>query len=258
MAVPVGGIVWRCAHKRVYERFLSTPFSSMTMRFNGNPSTSNASPADPIGGIGIKRHALVHHFYRRSECRRRPSKMRYALRRPRGVPRAETAERDRSPLRFEHSRLGCASIGCGLRLDSACARLRGRSPRDRSSPNRASRLAPSRCRCRRRPCRHRQVGVGRPVKCKQPVAGRNRDGIGVPIEKSCEKIWPSPVLSMTRRTTRRGRRVEVRGVFEVCVHGRVGLRPELRHQLGIVRRQPCQLSGKIDRAFQTRVVEHIG
>ena len=51
MFVPVGGTFCFCAQKRVYERFLSTPFSIQTMRFIGKPSTSNGI-ASRSGSVG--------------------------------------------------------------------------------------------------------------------------------------------------------------------------------------------------------------
>ena len=122
MVVPVGCIFCCCAQNRVYERFLSTPFSIQTVRFSGKPSTSNGiASRSGSAGSEIERHALVHDFLADPRAAARLRKCAAAFV---GGARVQRAREQRNEivhrLRLEHGRHGpCRRSACGLRLDSA-------------------------------------------------------------------------------------------------------------------------------------------
>ena len=114
-----------------------------------------------------------------------------------------------------------------------------------------------------RPRRHRVVRVGRTVIREETFARRHCRRARVRLEKSgCEDLagrFTGRRRGGHRAANRRGPRfrIEIGGALDVGIDALIRLRAELRHQLGIFRRQPCELHRQIDRALQRRIVDHV-
>ncbi len=99
---------------------------------------------------------------------------------------------------------------------------------------------------------------------KEAPARRDRGHVGVGLEIAGREN------GARRLPCRRGRidraldggiahfGVEVGRAVHERTDRRIGLRPELRHQLRVLRRETRQRDRQVDGAFQRRIVEHVG
>ena len=211
-----------------------------------------------IGRIGVERHALVHHLLADAGA---AARLRERASPFVGVARVERRRQQRHEvvhrLRLEHRRV---EAGLDRLRVAAGHRLLRRDAADRrridARPSRARPRWPSRCRCRpafaRSPRSSASVRAvireearrSSPRPSTRALASRN------PALKICPAGLPGGVGGLDG-AAHRGRarlRIEVGGAVDERGDGRVGLRAELRHQLGILGRQPRQSRRQVHRA----------
>jgi hypothetical protein len=246
--VPVGCTLCFCAQNRVQARFLSTPFSIQTVRFIGSPSTSNACEqaarafaAAPDDGA---RWARLRSVAGRGDlCRRLAGFERRAGEEP--VRYADVEAAAHLQLHCGHAPAAAASFARAAELrPGTAAPLVGRAAALKATGDRAGAIAALEAAL---PVADKPASVVRWY-AKRPLLVATATSTTCASRNPATKIFPPPAPSIARLTApARGR--QVRGVLDVSIHRREGLRPssgmssDLRGQAG-------QLSGQLHRAPQ--------